>query len=215
MAQLHHRVQTWLTQSMQTRWPGLRVVMAVSFVVAGVVVGIRHLGLVQPLELRVYDRMVRLRPDLGNDPRLLVVEITETDIRTLQRLTPTDADLARVLAKLKAYEPRAIGVDLYRDVPQESGHAQLLTQLRSPHVITITKLGNSAETTIPAPVGVPDAQIGFNDVLIDADGVIRRSLLFGSTETKTYSSFALQLALHYLQTEGIVAKPSAADPTLM
>src|SRR5919202_1536064 len=62
--------------------------------------GVRQLGWLQPLELAAFDLMVRLRPDEGPDPRLLVVTITEQDIKALKQYPIPDGVLAKVLAEL-------------------------------------------------------------------------------------------------------------------
>lgn len=180
--------------------PKFSPIILITLTIAGGVVGIKQLGWLQPLELRVYDRLVRLRPDEGPDPRLLVVAITEQDLKALNRSTLTDQDLAQALANLEQHRPNVIGLDLHRDVPQKPGTKALRQQLQSSNIVVITKLGNGDdESRIPPPPNIPPEQIGFNDLLIDPDGVIRRNLLFG----ETYYSFSLRLALHYLHSTGI------------
>ncbi len=188
---------------------GFRVVACTSLTVSSLVIGVKHQGWLQPLELRVYDRMVRYQPDSGLDSRLLLVEITEADIQTLKRSTPSDQTVAEVLANLERHDPHVIGLDLYRDVPQEPGSAQLAPYLESPRLISITKLGSTGNDSIPAPPQAPANRIGFNDFVVDSDGVIRRNLLFATTPTDTYFSFSLRLALHYLKALGITPQPSA------
>ena len=85
-------------------------------VVAGVM-GLRQLGVLEPLELGMYDRYVRARAGTGaEDERIVLVRIREEDIRKFGHPL-SDALLERALKTLLAAEPRAIGVDLYRDVP--------------------------------------------------------------------------------------------------
>jgi len=194
------------------RLTGLKAATLTSLTVTGLVLGLRQVGGVEPLELRIYDRMVRLRAADASDPRLLVVEITEEDIQALQRPTPSDETLARAIAQLQQHQPRVIGLDLHRDVPQEPGHAQLQTQLQAPNLVAITKLGESAGDRIPPPPGLPAERIGFNDFVIDRDGVIRRSLLFAHTERETHTSLSLRLAIAYLQPSGIRPRPSPENP---
>ena len=88
----------------------------------GLVLGVRQTGGLQSLELLAFDQMVRLRPDAGADPRLLVVAITEDDIRSQNRWPISDQVVAQLLAKLNQYKPKVIGLDIYRDVPQSPGH---------------------------------------------------------------------------------------------
>ena len=194
------------------RLTGLKAATLTSLTVTGLVLGLRQVGGVEPLELRIYDRMVRLRAADASDPRLLVVEITEEDIQALQRPTPSDETLARAIAQLQQLQPRVIGLDLHRDVPQEPGHAQLQTQLQAPNLVAITKLGESAGDRIPPPPGLPAERIGFNDFVIDRDGVIRRSLLFAHTNRETHTSLSLRLAIAYLQPSGIRPRHSPENP---
>jgi len=194
------------------RLTGLKAATLTSLTVTGLVLGLRQVGGVEPLELRIYDRMVRLRAADASDPRLLVVEITEEDIQALQRPTPSDETLARAIAQLQQLQPRVIELDLHRDVPQEPGHAQLQTQLQAPNLVAITKLGESAGDRIPPPPGLPAERIGFNDFVIDRDGVIRRSLLFAHTNRETHTSLSLRLAIAYLQPSGIRPRHSPENP---
>lgn len=186
----------------------LKAIALISLTTTGLVGGIAQLGWLEPLELKAYDGMVRLRPDASSDsfvdPRLLIVAITEADIRSQQRSTLSDQTLADLLKTLEQHDPALIGLDLYRDLPQQPGHAALQPYLQSSRLIAITKLGDAETEGVPSPPGVPLDRIGFNDFPVDPDGVIRRSLLFGGTAP----SFSLQLALHYLQPQGITPRPS-------
>jgi CHASE2 domain-containing sensor protein/class 3 adenylate cyclase len=191
--------------------PGLKAVAAISIIVTSLILGVKQFGLLQSLELRAYDRLVRLRPDEGADPRLLLVAITESDIQYLGRSTPADATLAQALANLEQHHPQVIGLDLYRDVPQEPGSAELAARLQSSRIIVITKLASTGDNHIPSPPSVPQERVGFNDLVVDADGVIRRGLLFGGP----YYSFPLRLALNCLANQGIFPAPSRDDPAYM
>ncbi|NJO79102.1 MAG: CHASE2 domain-containing protein [Cyanobacteria bacterium RM1_2_2] len=195
---------------------GIQIIAIAALSVTGLLTGLRQLNWLQAPELAVYDQMMRLRPDPGIDPRLLIVEITEADLQTLQRGTPSDRDVAEVIAVLKEHQPRAIGLDLHRDLPQAPGHAALIEQLQSPEVITIMKLGNGQSTfDIPPPAGVPAEQLGFNDFPIDPDGVVRRNLLYATTSGQSFASFSLKLALQYLEAEGKNLQESPNHPGIM
>lgn len=61
-------------------------VTIVSVAIVGLLLGVRQIGWLQPLELVAFDFMIRLRPDEKPDPRLLVVKITEKDIDALKQL---------------------------------------------------------------------------------------------------------------------------------
>jgi diguanylate cyclase (GGDEF)-like protein len=162
--------------------------------------GARKLGWLQSWELSSFDSLVRLQPDLPPDPRLLVVGISEEDIQALGRFPISDAAVAQTLAKLQKYRPRAIGLDLYRDLPQEPGHRELLAELKAPNVVAISKLSDAENPGVPAPPGMPPDRVGFNDFLLDGDGVVRRNLLsVWKSDKTTVFSFSLQLAKLYFK----------------
>jgi adenylate cyclase len=176
----------------------------------GIVGGINQTGGLEPLELKVYDRMIRLRADEPTDPRLLIVAITEADLRLQGRSTPSDQAMADVLSRLQQHQPAVIGVDLYRDLPHPPGQSALQTQLSAPNLIAITKLGNAETDSIPPPPNVPPERVGFNDFPIDPDGIIRRGLLFGNTSP----AFSLQLAFHYLHQQNITPTADSVSANL-
>lgn len=212
------QAETRLSDPQKRRlWQGfksIRCIALTSLAVTGLVIGLRQVGGLDSAELAVYDRFMGWRPPLEVDPRLLVVEISEQDLQTLQRPTPSDRDVAQVIQNLAQYQPRVIGLNLLRELPQEPGHADLLQQLQASNVVAIFKLGDVG-IEIPAPPGVPPDRIGFSDVPLDPDGVIRRNLMFASTEAGSFSSFAVQLSLKYLANQGIAPRNSAAYPDLM
>lgn len=166
--------------------------------------GVRQLGWLQPLELAAFDLMVRLRPDEGPDPRLLVVEITEQDIQDLNEYPISDKNLAKVLAELERHQPAVIGVDLARNVPTEQGQAGLVAQFQSPKVIAIANIGNSQDEAIKSPPGVSKDRVGFSDVVTDPDNVVRRNFMIAPIDDETtLYSFSLRVALAYLRQKGI------------
>ena len=162
--------------------------------------GVRQLGWLQSWELGTFDSLMRWQPDAGPDPRLLIVGISEADIQALGRFPVSDGAIAQTLTKLQKYQPKVIGLDLYRDLPQAPGHQELLTQLKAPNLVAIAKLSDSDSPGVPAPPGIPPDRVGFNDFVLDTDGVVRRNLLSVSqADKKTAFSFSTQVALLYLK----------------
>jgi len=187
-------------------------VLLTSVLVTGLVLGVRHVGGLQPWELLTYDQMIRLRPDEELDPRLLLVTITEEDIRVQNQWPMSDEVIARLLQKLQQKRPQTIGLDIYRDVPHHPGHLELLKQLQSPNVIAIRLLGDEEKQGVPAPTGVSDERVGLSDIVVDPDAIVRRNFLYARTSDTQLYSFALRLALHYLNvqpSEFEVQPPSA------
>ncbi|HEY9645611.1 MAG TPA: CHASE2 domain-containing protein [Chroococcidiopsis sp.] len=93
-------------------------VLTGSLLVAATVVVAREIGAIKGFELGAYDSLMRLRPDEGPDNRVVVVGISEQDIQSRKEYPLQDRTLAQLLDTLEQYEPRAIGVDIARDVPQ-------------------------------------------------------------------------------------------------
>ena len=203
--------ETW----MQRLRRGVSVIAIASLAVTGLGAGLRQLGVLESFELAAYDQMMRLRPALDPDPRLLVVGITEADLRTLQRSTPSDQTIAQAIAQLQQYNPRVIGVDLYREVPQEPGREALLEQLAAPNLVAIAEMGTGDTLHIPPPPEVPLDRVGFNDLVLDPDRFIRRNLMFASFQDQVMYSFSLRLALAYLEAEGIQPQNSDRHPEAM
>lgn len=176
--------------------------LVASVLVTGITVAIRAWGGFQPLELVVYDTLSRLHVSKDLDPRLLVVAITEADIQGENRWPLSDRTLAKVLAQLQQYQPRVIGLDLHRNVPQPPGTDAFRQQLQAKNVFTIEKLGDPERDGIPAPPGFPKARVGFNDFLQDPDNVVRRNLLYAYQGDQQFYSLSLRLTLAYLAQDG-------------
>jgi len=181
------------------------------------VLALRLTGLLQPLELTTFDMMVRLRPPEPPDNRFLVIEITEDDIQARFRnrekgLSPTlsDESLNRLLQKLEPYQPRLIGLDLYRDFEVDPSLPDLAAQFRQNQrllgVCKLPEIGKQktqvATGTAP-PAGMSLRQVGFSDVHADANGVIRRQTVYlappKDQPCQTTQSFGFLLAHRYLE----------------
>jgi CHASE2 domain-containing sensor protein len=189
-------------------WRNLRTVLVASVLVTGTVVGVRSLGLLEHLEKTAFDRLAQIMPDKGLDSRLLIVEVTVDDFKQLNNEYPLqDKTIVRVLEKLNKHQPRTIGLDIYRDVPQAQGRDDLIKYLQQhERVIPICMFPwDKFPEGVAPPPGLPDARPGFGDIVEDSDRAIRRHLLamkpYPSSQCKTSSSLSFQLALHYLQNQ--------------
>ncbi|MGP1384873.1 MAG: CHASE2 domain-containing protein [Thainema sp.] len=192
---------------------GIQGVLVAAILITGGTWAVRYWDGLQALELKVYDRFMRVRSQLEPDHRILIVGITEVDLRRFQRSTLSDKDLAQVLQLIQRQQPAVIGLDLYRDVPQHVGLSELRPQLQAENLIAITLIGDDENTSVPPPPNVPEERVGFNDLINDSDGVVRRNLLFGATPDGTvYYSFSLRVAIAYLAQQNILPKPSDQNP---
>jgi adenylate cyclase len=191
----------------QVLWQWRGVLIAAPSV-AGLLIGLRSAGWLQGIELAALDEFFRLRPTEPVDQRIVIVEVNEADIQKAGQWPISDATLAKLLETLKQQQPRAIGLDIYRDLPVEPGYQELLKVFEStPNLIGIRKVvGNSSGSAVnPPPALSKLGQVGANDFVVDSDGKIRRSL-FSLTDTKsgqTIPSFGVVLALTYLGAKDI------------
>lgn len=158
------------------------------------------------------DLFFRLRPLEPVDERILIVGIDEADLQTYGFPIP-DQELAQLLQTLNAAKPRAIGLDLYRDLPTPPGHRELTQALQTiPNLVGIEKVETDRSPAIlPPPPLQQRNMVGFNNVEVDADGRVRRGLLYNASlrGNQLLQAFALKLSLIYLEPEGIT--PEAAN----
>ncbi|NEO97923.1 MAG: CHASE2 domain-containing protein [Symploca sp. SIO2E9] len=174
---------------------------------------LRFLGILQSSEFAALDLLFRLRTPEVVDERIVIVGIDETDIDKVGQLPISDQVITQLLKKLDSYQPRAIGLDIYRFQPVAPGQEELAKAVETiPNLIGIEQLGDNTNLGVPTlPVLRQHQQVGFNNVVIDTDGRVRRSLLYWHADGKAYKSFALKLALIYLRSEGTTAKPATVN----
>jgi len=194
-----------------------RRVLITASAVASTVILMRWFGCFQVWEWAAFDQFVRWRPAEPIDSRIVIVEIKEADLQKYG-YPISDAVLAQLLQKLHAGKPRAIGLDIYRDLPTQPGNAELLKTFKTiPNLIGIELMPDETRLGVrPPPVLEALDRIGFNNVVIDADSKVRRTLLYAwPGDGKTHQSFALRLALLYLKSEGISPQPARVNPTYL
>ncbi|MBW4571727.1 MAG: CHASE2 domain-containing protein [Tolypothrix carrinoi HA7290-LM1] len=191
----------------------LRIAFQVSLLVTALIIGMRELGILQSSELKSFDYVMRSRPYEAQDQRILVVGITEADVRDQSAkerggASLSDKTLALVVRKLEQFQPRAIGLDIYRENPVSTDYASLAkTMQNSDRFFAICKTSEDDKNPgIPPPPEVSVQRQGFSDVLTDPDGVIRRQLLAMAPALPclTDKSFSFRLASRYLADFGII-----------
>ncbi len=168
----------------------------------GLILGLRLLGLFEPLELAAYDALLQRRPLEPTDSRILLVNITESDYNEFGQSIPDDA-LYRLLQKIDSYNPRVIGFDIYRNKPLGE-LAKFLD--KNPRVFGVAKINeqNSDFEIPPPPNMLRDGRYGFADVpMDDSSKMVRRSYLYTTLSTRNVPSFSAALALGYLSSQNI------------
>lgn len=176
---------------------------------------VRSLGILQSWELQVFDILMRSRPPEKLDSRILIVTITEADVRSQPALeregaSLSDRALAQLIGKLEQFQPRVIGLDIYREVPVKAEYPNLANWMKkSDRFIAICKVSeDDKHSGVASPPEVPKQRLGFSDVVLDPDGILRRHLLAmaPAIPCHTDKSLSFQLATRYLAHHGIKAK---------
>jgi adenylate cyclase len=182
--------------------------------VSTIVIGARTVGMLEILELVAYDSYLHIMNRGATvDDRVVIVEITEKDIHQLGHWPMTDADMARLIDIVFGQGPRAVGLDIYRDIPVPPGKKDLMKAFLQHNIVSVRKVGDDAHTGVAQPYTTADQQlVGFNDITVDPDGIIRRGLLFLQEGEAVYPSFSLLLAGIYLKGQGITAEPGNDTP---
>ncbi|MDJ0737033.1 MAG: CHASE2 domain-containing serine/threonine-protein kinase [Nostocaceae cyanobacterium] len=177
----------------------LQPIIIASVGVTALILGVRELKWLQRWELNVYDQMLRLRGSEASDSRILLVTITEEDLQQQTWPLPDDT-INKLLQKLDSYQPRVIGLNLYRPAKNN-----LTAGVSNSDIVGICRMSSMGNAEIPPP-NLPKSHIGFIDLLTDEDNILRRSLLFANPKDhkcRTDYSFASLLAIAYLQKQGI------------
>ena len=201
-------------------WRHLYPLVQATVLATTLVMGVRWLGFLQPLELSAFDTLMRLRPAEKVDERLTLVTIDAADkIYQEQAGMPmlgslADLALVRLLEKLKPHQPAVIGLDIYRDYRQiqivDRQSNALATRLRDESFIDICQIGggaNNPDEILPPPQ-VPLENVGFSDLALDPDLVVRRQILgmAPGDQCDTKLSFSFLIAQRYLTAQGIEFK---------
>lgn len=199
-------------------------------------------GWLEAAELAVFDAFARRSAadparaaesartaDVAGAPPVLLLSLGEADFARHGHPIP-DALLAALLERLVEAGASAIGVDLYRPPPaaapgaipaeaaaaRSAGWAALAEVVaRHPSIVMaelLPSLDTPAAPGMPAPDFVPEEQVGFNDVPIDAGRVVRRGYLYAwDADGRARVSLALRLAALHLATRGVAFGPDPLD----
>lgn len=173
----------------------------------GGVIALRLVGLLQSIELWAFDRLVQFQPHDAPDARLLIVEATASDLQ--QWGYPlSDQVLTQALQTLEASAPAVIGLDIFRAEAQDPGHAEFVEYLKtSDRLIAVCQHSSPTTQGFAPPSAIAPSRLGFNDVILDPDGVIRRHLIVMNTSIRSACTPTIALsvivALEYLKTKEV------------
>ena len=208
---------------------------AASFATAVGIVFVRSVGLLEGTELKIYDQFLKYRPSESIDEHILVIGITQNDLdlkqeyeRLLGRTCTNsvgslpDCVYDELLMRLEPYEPKAIGLDLYRADLVGNGFAAapdspvLAQYLKGEGVAPLFSVCKASipEIDLPGtdpPVESSPEHVGFSDFVggqeSDDELITRRHLLWMNitpeadergNPCESQNSFNLAIASHYL-----------------
>ncbi|MBD2489051.1 CHASE2 domain-containing protein [Aulosira sp. FACHB-615] len=173
-----------------------------------VIVG-QSLGLFNLPEWKLRDEWMRQRSQNTIADEIVIVTIDERDIQSVGKWPIPDWSLAQLLQKIRSQQPRAIGLDLYRDLPEGKGYKQLVEVFRStPNLIGVEKI--TGERVNPPPELQKLEQVGLADLVLDGDRHVRRALLTAADakqDGKIKAGLATMVALKYLEADKISLEP--------
>ena len=195
-------------------WRGGEISLVPGGLSIAFVLGLRWFGALQGLELAVFDRFLRWQPPEKMDQRILIVGINEQDIQQLGTYPVPDRDLAALIQQIQRSKPVVIGLDVFRDhpVPKDAEQLNRLFQTQKNLIGIEKRIGGIADVGVNPPPALPPEQIGFVDAAFDADGALRRSLLYtGDAQGNVYPSLSILLAESYLAQKGIEIQEGIHD----
>jgi len=178
----------WLPAALRSRLALKR--LAPYGAAALLLVALQRSGVAEALDLQLYDLVTTLRPapSAAGLP-IAILGIDEGDIAAYG--WPIDDGLfCRAIDRLLQDGAVAVGLDIYRD--RGVGPDQQCLRDRFSREPRLVSIFNAAEG-IQAVPGTPAARMGFNDLVVDPDGVVRRDLVHVSGQDEATVSFPLRL----------------------
>lgn len=210
-----------------TTIPKLSQIFAVSLGLTILLFSLRWWGHLQPLELNAYDSFIQQQMVQKKDENLLVIRVTPQDIKWLNQppeeagqgaRTLSDTTINNLLTKLEPFQPQIIGLDIFREGEINDKYAKFKSSLEKGNLISVCN-GNIDDNIegISAPSNALKDNIGFADLALDQDNVIRRNILYmnldnpKTCQTRNAVSFSFKLAEKYLENQGILRTDKPED----
>lgn len=171
-----------LRKLLQRIWPYTAAVL--------VLVLLRSTGLAQTVDLVFYDLITSQRPaSSGKDTPITLIGIEESDIQRFG--WPIDDGLfCKAFDQLNSTGVVVIGLDIYRD--KGVGEQQQCLRDRFRDEPTLVSIFNVASGIAPVP-GTPPERQSYNDLSLDADGILRRDLVHVTGQDEATVSFPMRV----------------------
>ena len=119
-----------------------------------------------------------------------------------------------MLTRLVSWHPRAIGIDIYRDIPtgDKSGSDKLAAVLKAhPEIVWIFKMAEGPDHPMIAPPAAVKGtdQAVLADTAPDPGQIARRGLLYADDGKDSYPTLGMAIAQRFLTVDGI--QPAAGQ----
>jgi CHASE2 domain-containing sensor protein/nitrogen-specific signal transduction histidine kinase/DNA-binding NarL/FixJ family response regulator len=195
-----------------TLFPYRRLAVLTPVVIASTIAA-HHLGWFNRLEWQVRDLLVLSQTTDAKGrsiaDKIVIVTIDEKDIAAVKNWPIPDESLAELLEKIRTQNPRAVGMDLYRDLPVGKGYDRLKKVFESmPSLIGVEKI--TGERVKPPAVLKEKDQVAIADLVLDGDRHVRRAMLTAEDSKEgnaQKAGLATQVALKYLEADNINLEP--------
>lgn len=180
-------------RTLLSTWQRLFLLLFAAAAAGTVSIGARVNGLLQPLELAHYDLTAAFFASDKPVADVVLIPLTDGELSNWGWPVPDDKLALLVTAALDA-GAKAVGIDIYRDMPVGQGRKALMAALSDPRVITIYSLNSAGAAGPEAPAEV---RKGFSDIPIDQDGVARRALILVNQPDGIAFSLPMQLSMTF------------------
>ncbi len=206
-------------------WRNLRAVLVASVLVTGAVMGVRWMGLLEPLELPAYDHLMRQRQPEPIDPRITVVQISQEEVDKYGGYPIKESALAEIVNKVEKYKPAALGLNISRNQPRIKDNRDITARKdwiksfqENQNFYTVCSYQSSAGDYAPPPEFSPKQlteQVGFvdffdNNIQDNKYQTVRRQFLSydpnylpKSSKCSTPYSFSFLLAFSFLSSHNL------------
>jgi adenylate cyclase len=155
-----------------------------------VLILVRSTGIAQTIDLLIYDLVTSERKaPSGQNTQITLIGVDESDIQRFG-WPIEDGLFCKAFDKLNSNGIDAIGFDIYRDKGVGPNQQCLRDRFRhNPKLISIFNVAAG----INAVPGTPIERQSYNDLSLDADGVLRRDLVHVTGQNEATVSFAMRV----------------------
>lgn len=198
--------QTRIGTQHQWRFFNLLLICGIGTITSILVLLLQTWGWLQKWELNAFDRALSWRVSEPADQRFLVITVDDRDIAYQQSQgmnlqgSLSDTALLKLLNKLEPFNPKTIASDIIHNFPFKPELAAKIKD--SDNFLGICRIKNQQSDfpDIEPPPELSLHRIGFSNLAIDSDGVIRRQIIgmAGSETCQSDISLSLRIALNYL-----------------